>query len=233
VKAIVLASPGFLREEFFAYAMEEAQRRELKGLVGKEARSRWVLAHCTGGSRRALQAVFADPAVAARLANTRAAKEVLRLQEFLRTLNSDPDRASYGYRHVRVAADRAAVDCLLISDALFRSRNAEVRRMYVALVDDVRANGGKIHEFSSLHVSGEQLTQMSGVGCLLRFPIGDLEEAAAQVVAPPVEAPGAAKGKEGGEDGFGHSSGANAFDAEYDSDASSDSDASYKKGAAR
>uniref|UniRef100_A0A674NGT6 Pelota mRNA surveillance and ribosome rescue factor n=1 Tax=Takifugu rubripes TaxID=31033 RepID=A0A674NGT6_TAKRU len=30
--------------------------------------------------------------------------------------------------------------------------------------------------FSSLHVSGEQLTQLSGVAAILRFPIPDLSE---------------------------------------------------------
>uniref|UniRef100_A0A8C2WPB2 Pelota mRNA surveillance and ribosome rescue factor n=1 Tax=Cyclopterus lumpus TaxID=8103 RepID=A0A8C2WPB2_CYCLU len=30
--------------------------------------------------------------------------------------------------------------------------------------------------FSSLHVSGEQLTQLSGVAAILRFPIADLSE---------------------------------------------------------
>jgi hypothetical protein len=41
----------------------------------------------------------------------------------------------------------------------------------VSLVESVRENGGTVHKFSSLHVSGEQLSQMSGVAAILRFPL--------------------------------------------------------------
>jgi protein pelota len=30
--------------------------------------------------------------------------------------------------------------------------------------------------FSSMHVSGQQLTQLSGIAALLRFPLPDLED---------------------------------------------------------
>jgi len=35
----------------------------------------------------------------------------------------------------------------------------------------VKAKGGKVFIFSSLHVSGEQLHQLGGVAAILRFPM--------------------------------------------------------------
>uniref|UniRef100_A0A8C6UR13 Protein pelota homolog n=1 Tax=Neogobius melanostomus TaxID=47308 RepID=A0A8C6UR13_9GOBI len=78
--------------------------------------------------------------------------------------------------HVEKAADALAIDTLLISDKLFRHQEIATRSRYVRLVDNVRDNGGNVRIFSSLHVSGEQLTQLSGVAALLRFPIADLSE---------------------------------------------------------
>uniref|UniRef100_A0A671YMJ8 Protein pelota homolog n=1 Tax=Sparus aurata TaxID=8175 RepID=A0A671YMJ8_SPAAU len=79
--------------------------------------------------------------------------------------------------HVEKAADALAIDTLLISDKLFRHQDVPTRSRYVRLVDNVRDNGGNVRIFSSLHVSGEQLTQLSGVAAILRFPIADLSDA--------------------------------------------------------
>ena len=46
----------------------------------------------------------------------------------------------------------------------------------MALVDAVRGAGGEALVFSSMHVSGEQLNQLSGIAAILRFPLPDLEE---------------------------------------------------------
>uniref|UniRef100_A0AAQ4QP46 Protein pelota homolog n=1 Tax=Gasterosteus aculeatus aculeatus TaxID=481459 RepID=A0AAQ4QP46_GASAC len=78
--------------------------------------------------------------------------------------------------HVEKAVDALAIDTLLISDKLFRHQDVPTRSRYVRLVDSVRDNGGTVRMFSSLHVSGEQLTQLSGVAAILRFPIADLSE---------------------------------------------------------
>ena len=43
-------------------------------------------------------------------------------------------------------------------------------------MDDVREFGGEVKTFSSLHVSGEQLDQLTGLCAILRFPMEELEE---------------------------------------------------------
>jgi protein pelota len=48
--------------------------------------------------------------------------------------------------------------------------------MYAGLVDSVRAGGGEALVFSSMHISGEQLNQLSGIAAILRFPLPDLED---------------------------------------------------------
>ena len=37
-------------------------------------------------------------------------------------------------------------------------------------------NGGKVYIFSSMHVSGVQLNQLSGVAAILRYPLPDLDQ---------------------------------------------------------
>lgn len=78
--------------------------------------------------------------------------------------------------HVRAAAELGAVQTLLLTDSLFRTNDVAERRRWVALVDSVKGGGGEVHIFSSAHVSGEQLGQISGAAALLRFPLPELED---------------------------------------------------------
>ena len=68
------------------------------------------------------------------------------------------------------AAERGAIQVLLLADSLLRAQHVACRRTYVELVDTVKTLGAKVHVFSSMHVSGEQLAGFSGVAAVLRFP---------------------------------------------------------------
>jgi len=86
-------------------------------------------------------------------------------------LGSDQDRAWYGPDHVELAASRGAIGTLLISDELFRAPDPVQRRRYVTLVETVRERGGEVLMFSSMHESGQQLNQLTGIAAILTFPL--------------------------------------------------------------
>lgn len=96
------------------------------------------------------------------------------LNKFMRLLDTHPEKAYYGYFHVQKANEELAIDSLLISDELFRSADIATRKKYVALVESVRERGGTVYIFSTMHVSGQQLQQVSGVAAILRYPLPDL-----------------------------------------------------------
>lgn len=64
--------------------------------------------------------VLQDPAVAARISDTKAAGEVRALETFFTTLQTEPAKAFYGKKHVESANEAQAIETLLISDKLFR-----------------------------------------------------------------------------------------------------------------
>uniref|UniRef100_A0A673HDI5 Protein pelota homolog n=1 Tax=Sinocyclocheilus rhinocerous TaxID=307959 RepID=A0A673HDI5_9TELE len=175
VKCILVASPGFVKDQFISYLFKEAVRQDCKILL--ENRSKFMVVHSSSGHKYSLKEVLCDPAVTARLSDTKAAGEVKALEDFYKMLQQEPDRAFYGLAHVERASEALAVDILLISDQLFRHQEIATRSRYVRLVDNVKENGGNVRIFSSLHVSGEQLNQLSGVAAILRFPIADVSEA--------------------------------------------------------
>ena len=64
----------------------------------------------------------------------------------------------------------------LPADKLFRINNVSKRKKYADLVEGVREAGGEALVFSSMHVSGEALNNLSGVAAILRFPLPELED---------------------------------------------------------
>ena len=174
VKVILLASPGFVKDDFFKFLQTEAVGRDDKVLV--QNKHKFVLCKASSGHKHALDEVFSDPAILSQITDTKVAKEVDILNTFMRTMDTDPDRAYYGYKHVAQAQEALAIDSLLVTDGLFRNSDVRLRKQYVQLVESVREAGGKVYIFSSMHVSGQQLEQVSGVAAILRYPLPDLDE---------------------------------------------------------
>ncbi|KXJ21899.1 protein pelota homolog [Exaiptasia diaphana] len=174
VKCVLVGSPGFVKDQFFDYMIQQATKLEWKVLL--ENKSKFLLVHSSSGHKHALKEILSDSSIASRLADTKASSEVKALDTFYSTLQNEPDKAYYGIGHVEKANEAMAVETLLVTDKLFRSADLATRKRYVNLVESVKDNGGEVKIFSSLHVSGEQLGQLSGVAALLRFPMPDLAD---------------------------------------------------------
>jgi len=174
LKCILIASPGFTKDEFFDYMMKEAVKRDIKVILENKTKFMKVDSH--SGNKRALREILADTEVTKKLEEVKAAGEVNALNRFYEILREDSYRAVYSYKHVSIANENQAIESLLISEDLFRSFELEERKKYVKLVEEVRENGGEVYIFSSLHVSGEQLNQLTGIAAILRFPLLDIDE---------------------------------------------------------
>ncbi|XP_037816849.1 protein pelota [Lucilia sericata] len=174
VKCVLIASPGFVRDQFFEYMYQQAVKTDNKVLL--DNKSKFMLVHSSSGFKHALKEVLQEPAVMSKISDTKAAGEVKALEQFYTMLQCEPAKAFYGKKHILMAADSMAIETLLISDNLFRCQDVQQRKEYVQLVENVRDAGGDVKIFSSMHISGEQLAQLTGIAALLRFPMPELEE---------------------------------------------------------
>ncbi|KAM7309954.1 protein pelota [Ixodes scapularis] len=154
IKCVLIASPGFVKDQFYEYVFQAAVKLDLKVLL--ENKGKFVLAHASSGFKHSLREILQDPGVQSKLSDTKAAGEVKALDQFYQVLQNEPSRAFYGTKHVERANEGQAIETLLISDKLFRCQDVAQRKRYVALVDSVRDNGGDVKIFSSLHISGER-----------------------------------------------------------------------------
>ncbi|KAG8949312.1 Translation factor pelota [Tulasnella sp. 424] len=185
LRAIVLASPGFVKDTLYDYIFAEATRTNNKALL--QSRSKFLRIHTSSSHVHSLVEVLKSPEITNLLKETKFAKEGIMLDKFFKMLASDELRAWYGPDHVLLAADRGAIGTLLITDELFRSNKVEERKKYVALVESVKQKGGEVLIFSSMHESGQQLNQLTGIAAILTFPL-DVEVVEAEEKAAKEEA---------------------------------------------
>ncbi|KAH7887643.1 eRF1 domain 1-domain-containing protein [Phlebopus sp. FC_14] len=173
LRAIVFASPGWVRDAVFTWMTNEATRRGDK-ILAKSLREKTVKVHVSSIHVHSLVEVLKSPEIVAQMKETKFAREGIVLDKFFKMLGSDEMRAWYGPDHVCLAADRGAVGTLLISDELFRASDPKTRKKYVLLVESVQQKGAEVVIFSSMHESGQQLNRLTGVAAILTFPL-DIE----------------------------------------------------------
>lgn len=135
-----------------------------------------MVVHSSTGYLQGLEEILKDPSIQKQLSNTKFAREGAIFEEFQRVLNNDDDRAWYGPLEATKAVELGAIKYFMITDTLFRSDDIAVRKHYIKLTEEVKRQGGEVLIFSSLHESGEQLDQLTGVAVLLNYPVADLDE---------------------------------------------------------
>jgi protein pelota len=150
-QAIVLAGPGFERENLLAFIKKADPRLA----------SRISLDHTHSTGRAGVTELVKSSANRI-LRDTRIARESERVQEFLDELNKD-GLATYGIHEVTSAIKLGAVQRLLVSE--------ERLREFEPLMTQVEQSRGEVHIISSDHELGERFLHLGGIGAILRYKV--------------------------------------------------------------
>lgn len=173
IKAVLIAGPGQLPQKALQYIMRSATAEQ--NAVLTKSKSKFLAVNASSGYLHSLTEALNDPSVREQLADTRYGREVKAMDRFFKSLNEDDMRAWYGPEEVEKAAQMSAVETLMVTESLFRSSDVNERKRYVALCEEIERQGREVLVFSSLHASGQQLDSVSGVACILLYPV-DLDE---------------------------------------------------------
>lgn len=174
----IYCSPGFLNEDFMTYlnqrALQESETRD--NAVIYRNKSKFLKVQSSSGYRNAIEELLEKPEVMSQLNDVKAIDEVKALQAFYGMLSKDEQRACYSLKEVFHANSLHAIESLLITDQMYRmNTDLNMRARVIELMDEVKESGGTVYKFSSLHISGEQLNNYTGIAAILRFPM-NMEE---------------------------------------------------------
>ncbi|KRW99069.1 hypothetical protein PPERSA_11670 [Pseudocohnilembus persalinus] len=172
VQCLILASPGTIKDDFLKYIKEQAMliqyQQKFKQLAILQ---KIICVKSSTGYLNSLNEALQDPSVINRLQDTKAIKQIKIFDEFYKELSKDENMVAYSEKSVIECYKQQAIKKLLISDKLFRTKDLNKRRFFNGLVDSIARQGGETYIFSSLHKSGENLNNLSGIAAILKFPV--------------------------------------------------------------
>lgn len=102
VKAVIVGSPGFIKDQFYAYMLDYSVRNAAACKLLTDNRSKFLLVHSASGFKHSIKEIFQDQNLVSRLTETKALGEVKLIEAFYQMLKSEPSRAYYGYIYFEI-----------------------------------------------------------------------------------------------------------------------------------
>jgi protein pelota len=158
----IICGPGFLKEQFGQFLNAY--------LTAEKATVDIRIAAASSATVSGINEIIKSGVISEFMADHRLSEETKLMNEFIERLGKDQGRFTYGFGETLSAANLGAIQDLLITDIVLRSRiNKEDRKKLEDLFYLVENARGNIHIISTLHPAGEQLQHYSGIASLLRF----------------------------------------------------------------
>ncbi len=158
VDAVILAGPGFTKEDFFEFIRKKEP----------ELAKKTVLEDTTSIGISGFQEVLRRGAVDRIVEESRIGREALLIEELMKEISIN-GKVSYGMADVRNAQSLGAIHTLLITDELLRTEREG--KSIDGFLKDVEHSQGKIVVFSTEFEPGKKLESLGGIAALLRFRV--------------------------------------------------------------
>lgn len=158
VDAVILAGPGFTKEDFLEFI--RTREPELTKKVTVEDTS------SIGVS--GFQEVLRRGAVDRIMEESRIGREANLIEELMKEISTN-GKVSYGMQDVRNAQELGAINILLITDELLRTEREG--NSIDEFLKNVEHSQGKIVVFSTEFEPGKKLESLGGIAALLRFRV--------------------------------------------------------------
>ena len=161
VDAIVLAGPGFTKQDALDFIEDEAP----------EVAEKIQTVDTSSVGDRGVHEVLKRGAIERVQAETRIASEADLIDDLLERIATGA-KATYGIEEVAKATDYGAVEYLLVLDERLRAERGgegEWAQDVDAIIESVEQQGGEVTVFSGTFAPGERLEQLGGIAALLRY----------------------------------------------------------------
>ena len=153
IEKVIIAGPGFVKEEFAQYLKEKYPQ-----LNGK-----YVLKRASSVGRTGIYEVIKKGDLGEVYKESRVSREIVLVEELCQRILKD--EAVYGIDDAEKASNYGAVNILLIVDEFLRDER------YEKILETARSKNCKVYVISSEHEGGKKLQNLGGIAGFLRFKI--------------------------------------------------------------
>ena len=159
---IVIVGVGFIKNDFVAYVQNNT-----KDIAQAIADVKNVNNGGVSGIYEALRSgVLLHAAHQMRII-----EETEAMEEAMKRLGKGEATITYGIEDVETASQVGAIEKLIVADTMLREAEEEQRLRLEKIMHEVEQRQGKVTVISTEHEAGAQLTALSGIAALLRFPL--------------------------------------------------------------
>ncbi|MDY6965080.1 MAG: mRNA surveillance protein pelota [Halobacteriota archaeon] len=158
-EAIVIAGPGFAKEDFLKHLKD----------VYPDMAKKSILENTSSIGMSGFQEVLRRGAVEKVAKEMRLTEEAILIEELMEEIAKD-GKATYGHAEVKNALDNGAIETLLIADETLRGLRNEEEGIEDLLTGVEKARG-KVIVFSTEFEPGKRLTSLGGIAAILRFRV--------------------------------------------------------------
>jgi protein pelota len=157
---IIVAGPGFVKENFADYVEEK----------NADLRKKIVVENVSTGDEKGLQEIIKRGVLEKVVRESKVAEEVTILEKLFAEISKE-GLAEYGLEQVKAAATQGAVETLLVSNEFLKKSKIAKDGVADELIKSVENGGGKVMIISEKHELGGQFEGLGGVGAVLRYKV--------------------------------------------------------------
>jgi protein pelota len=155
---IVLAGPGFVKDDFVRFLTEKAP----------DLRDRVLVVETRGTGRGGVQEIIGKGVLEQLVGDLQLQREVRVMEEFL-TRISKGEPVAYGVREVGTAVSCGAADQVMVADSMLHDS------AIVSLLEQAERTRARIRVLSTAFEPGMQLESLGGIAALLRYHVAGKE----------------------------------------------------------
>ena len=180
VKCVVIASPGFTKDEFGDYMSNQIETSTKVYDNIKANLKKFIYVHSSSGYKQSLEEILTKPDVKVLIKNTKYNDDNVVMERFNEVLGKEMDKAFFGLAAFEIANKKNAIDTLIITDNFLRTISPSTRKHVSTLMKGLKAKGVKVHKMSSQHVAGEKVDAFGGIVGILTYVVEEIAEIGAE-----------------------------------------------------
>lgn len=175
VKCIVVASPGFTKDQFGDFLANNTSNNKHYDTIRKNL-SKFVYVHSSTGYKQAIQEILAKPEILNQIKNTKASDDILVMENLNNILAKDMERVVFGLKSILIAYEKDAIETLIVSDDFLRKISPTVRKEVTTIMKGLKEKNRDVIKMSSMHYTGEKINSFGGIVAILKYVLEELNE---------------------------------------------------------
>lgn len=175
VKCIVVASPGFTKDQFGDFLANNTSNNKNYETIRKNL-NKFVYVHSSTGYKQAIQEILAKPEILTQIKNTKASDDILVMENLNNILAKDMERVVFGLKSITIAYEKDAIETLIVSDDFLRKISHTVRKEITTMMRGLKEKNREVVKMSSMHYTGEKINSFGGIIAILKYALEELNE---------------------------------------------------------